>query len=143
MNSQNDPGRGDRTRQPLSEAAKASLFKTQTLFRIFIIAVLGSFFVYQLDISYLWLSAVLNVAAIALGIVLLIRAAKLKESRLVLIGVISGLVIAAVQVLLLVSSALFYNQLRDYQECIGGALTQQAQSQCRMRFEESLPLQLR
>ncbi|HEX9227004.1 MAG TPA: hypothetical protein VF885_10190, partial [Arthrobacter sp.] len=45
---------------PLSDASKASQAKTHLLFRSFIVAVLGSFFVYQLDINYLWLSALLT-----------------------------------------------------------------------------------
>ena len=80
-------------------------------------AVLGSFFVYQLDINYLWLSALLTVAAIVLGIMVLVRYARFKESKFVLFGTISGLVVLAIQVLLLLSSALFFNQVRDYQQC--------------------------
>ena len=102
-------------------------------------AVLGSFFVYQLDINYLWLSALLTVAAIVLGIMVLIRYAKFKESRLVLFGTISGLVVVAVQVLLLVSSALFFNQVRDYQQCSRQALTQQAASKCQTQLENRCP----
>lgn len=143
MNSPNGSETGQPTQHPLSDAAKASLLKTHNLFRTFIVVVLGSFFVYQLDLDYLWLSALLTAAAIVLGIIVLVRAVKLKESRLVLIGAISGLVIAAVQVLLVVSSALFFNQVRDYQECVRHALTQQAASQCRTQLEKSMPVQLR
>lgn len=143
MNPPNGSETGQRTQHPLSDAAKASLLKTHNLFRTFIVVVLGSFFVYQLDLDYLWLSALLTAAAIVLGIMVLVRAVKLKESRLVLIGAISGLVIAAVQVLLVVSSALFFNQVRDYQECVRSALTQQAASQCRTQLEKSMPVQLR
>lgn len=143
MNSPNGSETGQPTQHPLSDAAKASLLKTHNLFRTFIVVVLGSFFVYQLDLDYLWLSALLTAAAIVLGIMVLVRAVKLKESRLVLIGAISGLVIAAVQVLLVVSSALFFNQVRDYQECVRHALTQQAASQCRTQLEKSMPVQLR
>lgn len=124
---------------PLSDAAKASQAKTHNLFRSFIVAVLGSFFVYQLDISYLWLSAILTVAGIVLGIMVLVRYAKFKESKLVLFGTISGLVVLAVQVLLLLTSALFFNQVRDYQQCSRQALTQQAASKCQTQLEQSLP----
>jgi hypothetical protein len=48
-----------------------------------------------------------------------------------------------VQVLLVVSSALFFNQVRDYQQCARQALTQQAASQCRAQLEDSMPVQLR
>lgn len=43
MNS--EPGRSgqQQVRPPLSEAAKASLAKTQTLFRMFVVSVLGAF----------------------------------------------------------------------------------------------------
>ncbi|HEX9227784.1 MAG TPA: hypothetical protein VF885_14195 [Arthrobacter sp.] len=145
MNPPNDSGsQGGQSGQPqgahpLSDAAKASQAKTHMLFRSFIVAVLGSFFVYQLDINYLWLSALLTVAAIVLGIMVLVRYAKFKESRFVLFGTISGLVVVAVQVLLLVSSALFFNQVRDYQQCSRQALTQQAASKCQTQLEESLP----
>ncbi len=74
MNPTKDPGRPQQARQPLSEAAKASLPKTHTLFRLFIVSVLGAFFVYQLDVTYLWLTAILTAASIALGIVVLVRA---------------------------------------------------------------------
>ena len=124
---------------PLSDAAKASQAKTHLLFRSFIVAVLGSFFVYQLDISYLWLSALLTAAGIVLGIMVLVRYAKFKESKFVLFGTISGLVVLAVQVLLLLSSALFFNQVRDYQQCSRQALTQQAASMCQTQLEKSLP----
>jgi hypothetical protein len=143
MNAPNDSDTGQRSQQPLSDAAKDSLVKTHNLFRTFIVVVLGSFFVYQLDIDYLWLSAILTVAAVVLGIMVLVRAVKLKESRLVMIGAICGLVVAAVQVLLVVSSALFFNQVRDYQQCARQALTQQAASQCRTQLEKSMPVQLR
>jgi hypothetical protein len=143
MNPPNDSDTGQRSQQPLSDAAKESLVKTHNLFRTFIVVVLGSFFVYQLDIDYLWLSAILTAAAIVLGIMVLVRAVKLKESRLVMIGAICGLVVAAVQVLLVVSSALFFSQVRDYQQCARQALTQQAASQCRTQLEKSMPVQLR
>jgi hypothetical protein len=143
MNSSNGSDAGQRTQTPPSDAAKASQVQTQNLFRTFIVVVLGSFFVYQLAIDYLWLSAILTAAAIVLGVLVLVRAAKLKESRLVLIGAISGLVVAAVQVLLVASSAVFFNQVRDYQQCARQALTQQAASQCRTQLQNSMPVQLR
>ncbi|MCU1553064.1 MAG: hypothetical protein JWM13_550 [Arthrobacter sp.] len=143
MNSPNGSDAGQRTQPPPSDAAKTSQVQTQNLFRTFIVVVLGSFFVYQLAIDYLWLSAILTAAAIVLGVLVLVRAAKLKESRLVLIGAISGLVVAAVQVLLVASSAVFFNQVRDYQQCARQALTQQAASQCRTQLQNSMPMQLR
>ncbi|MCU1532043.1 MAG: hypothetical protein JWO49_1614 [Arthrobacter sp.] len=143
MNPPNDSGGSQPNQHPLSEAAKASVLKTHTLFRIFIVVVLGSFFVYQLDISYLWLTTILTAAAIVLGIMVLIRAVKYKESRLVLFGTISGIVVSAVMVLLILASALFFNQFRDYQQCTRNALTQQAASECRTQLEKSLPTQFR
>ncbi|MDQ0851252.1 hypothetical protein QFZ65_003190 [Arthrobacter sp. B3I9] len=143
MNSSNGSDAGQRTQRPPSDAAKTSQVRTQNLFRTFIVVVLGSFFVYQLAIDYLWLSAILTAAAIVLGVLVLVRAAKLKETRLVLIGAISGLVVAAVQVLLVASSAVFFNQVRDYQQCARQALTQQAASQCRTQLQNSMPVQLR
>ena len=142
MNSTPEPAGRPRTKQPLSEAAKASLGKTHTLFRIFVVTVLGAFFVYQLDVSYLWLTALLTAASLALGVVLLVRAARLKESRLVLIGTISGLVVSAIMVLLILVTALFFDEVREYQACVGRALTDQAQSACRVQLEGSLPSQL-
>ncbi|MDQ0870087.1 ABC-type Fe3+-siderophore transport system permease subunit [Arthrobacter sp. V1I9] len=142
MNTTPEPAGRQHTKQPLSEAAKASLTKTHTLFRIFVVTVLGAFFVYQLDVSYLWLTALLTAASIALGVVLLVRAARLKESRLVLIGTISGLVVSAIMVLLILVTSLFFDEVREYQACVGRALTDQAQSACRVQLEGSLPSQL-
>ncbi len=143
MNSPHDPGGSPRGQNPRSEAAKASLLRTHHLFRMFIVAVLGSFFVFQLDVNYLWLAAVLTAAGLALGVVLLIRATKLRESRLVLFGTISGLVVSVVMVLMILVSAVFFNQVRTYQECARHALTEQAASACRTELEKSLPTQLR
>lgn len=138
MNPPNASPGSQQTRQPLSDAAKASLHKTHTLFRIFILAVVGSFFVYQLDISYLWLTALLTAAALVLGVMVLVRAVKYKESRLVLVGTIVGMLAATVMVLVIVSSAVFFNQFREYQQCTRDALTQQAGSQCRTELDRSL-----
>ena len=143
MNPPKDPASPPQARQPLSDAAKASLLKTHNLFRIFIVAVLGSFFVYQLDITFLWLTVILTVASIVLGVVVLVRAVKLKESKLVLFGTISGLVVSAVMVLVIMFSAVFFNQVREFQQCSRNALTQQATSQCQTQLENSLPTQLR
>ena len=142
MNTSPEPAGQQRTRPQLSEAAKASLSKTHTLFRMFVISVLGAFFVYQLDVNHLWLTGILTAASVALGIVLLVRAAKLKESRLVLIGTISGLVVSAIMVLLILVTAVFFDEVRQYQACMGRALTDQAQSACRVQLESSLPRQL-
>ncbi len=142
MNSTPEPAQQQRTKSPLSEAAKASLARTHTLFRMFVVSVLGAFFVYQLDVNYLWLTTILTVASLVLGILLLVRAARLKESRLVLIGTISGLVVSAILVLLILVTAVFFDEVRDYQECVGRALTDQAQSACRVQLERSLPTQL-
>jgi Na+/proline symporter len=129
--------------QPLSEAAKTSELTTHNLFRIFIVAVLGALFVYQLDLNYMWLSAILTAAGIALGVIVLVRTIRLKESKLVLFGTISGLVVTAVMVLLLLASSVFFNQMRDFQQCSRSALTQQAMTQCQTQLEKSLPTQLR
>jgi hypothetical protein len=139
MNPTQDPGSMQRTKQPLSESAKTSLAKTRTLFRLFIVVVLGSFFVFQLDVSYLWLSGILTLAGLVLGVIVLVRAIRLKESRLLLFGAISGLAVTAFMVLLLMVSAVFFNQIRDFQQCSRQALTDQATSECRMQLERSLP----
>jgi hypothetical protein len=143
MNPLKDPATSQQARQPLSDAAKASLLKTHNLFRIFIVTVLGSFFVYQVDVAYLWLTAILTAASIVLGIVVLVRAVRLKESKLVLFGSISGLVVSAVMVLLVMFSAVFFNQVREFQQCSRSALTQQAMTQCQTQLERSLPTKLR
>ncbi len=143
MNSPTDPGSGQPGRHPSGQATKESPRLTHTLFRLFIVAVLGSFFVFQLDVNYLWLTALLTAAGTVLGIVVLIRAVKYKESRLVLFGTISGLVVSAVMLLLILASTLFFNQIRDYQQCVRHALTQQASSECRTQLENSMPTQLR
>ena len=82
-------------------------------------------------------------AGIVLGIVVLVRAVKDKESRLVLFGTISGLVVSAVMLLVVLASTMFFNQIRDYQQCVRHALTQQATSECRTQLENSMPTQLR
>ena len=143
MNSPHDPGDSPRGQNPRSEAAKASLLRTHNLFRMFIVTVLGSFFVFQLDVNYLWLAGILTVASLVLGVLLLVRATKLRESRLVLFGTISGLVVALVMALMVTVSAVFFNQIRDYQQCARHALTQQAASACRTELEKSMPTQLR
>lgn len=143
MNSPSDSGGGEPGRDPRSHAATETPRLTHTLFRLFIVAVLGSFFVFQLDVAYLWLTALLTVAGIVLGIVVLVRAVKDKESRLVLFGTISGLVVTAVMLLIVLASTLFFSQIRDYQQCVRHALTEQATSACRTQLEHSMPTQLR
>jgi len=142
MNS--EPGRSgqQQVRPPLSEAAKASLAKTQTLFRMFVVSVLGAFFVYQLDVGYLWLTTVLTASGLVLGIVLLVRSIRLKESRLVLLGTISGLVVAAVMVLLIVTTLVLFDQVREYQACLGRALTDRATQACMVQFQDVLPARI-
>lgn len=139
MNPSMEPAEKQRTKPPLSEAAKSSLGKTRNLFRIFIVTVLGAFFVYQLDVSYLWLTSILTVASLVIGIILLVRSAKLKESKLVLAGTISGLVVTVVMVLVILVTAVFFEQVRDFQGCSRQALTDQALSNCRVQLESSLP----
>ncbi|WP_164201615.1 DUF5317 domain-containing protein [[Micrococcus luteus] ATCC 49442] len=134
-----EPAGQQRTKPQLSEAAKTSLNKTRTLFRIFILTVLGAFFVYQLDVSYLWLTGILTAASFVLGILLLVRAAKLKESRLVLFGTMSGLVISLIMLLVILASAVFFDQVQEFQACQRQALTDQAMSSCRVQLEQALP----
>ncbi|MET3719297.1 hypothetical protein [Arthrobacter sp. UYEF21] len=139
MNPTPEPAGQQRTKPQLSEAAKTSLNKTRNLFRIFILTVLGAFFVYQLDVSYLWLTGILTAASFALGILLLVRSAKLKESRLVLFGTISGLVLSLIMLLIILASALFFDQVQEFQACQRQALTDHALSSCRAQLERSLP----
>ena len=139
MNNSPEPAGQQRTKPQLSEAAKTSLNKTRTLFRIFILTVLGAFFVYQLDVSYLWLTGILTAASFVLGILLLVRAAKLKESKLVLFGTISGLVVSLIMLLVILASAVFFDQVLEFQSCQRQALTDQALSTCRVQLEKSLP----
>lgn len=143
MNS--EPGRSgqQQVKPPLSEEAKASLAKTRTLFRMFVVSVLGAFFVYQLDVGYLWLAAVLTAVGLVLGAVLLVRAIRLRESKLVLFGTISGLVVAAVMVLLIVTTLVLYDQVREYQACLGRALTDRATHACMVQFQDVLPTKMR
>jgi hypothetical protein len=142
MNTTPEPAGQQRIKPQLSEAAKASLARTHTLFRMFVVSVLGAFFVYQLDVNYLWLTAVLTVASVALGIVLLVRAVRLRESKLVLVGTISGLVVSAIMVLLILVTAVFFDEVSEYQACVGRALTDKAQSACRIQLQDSLPQQI-
>jgi hypothetical protein len=141
MNS--EPGRSGQVKPPPSEAAKASLARTHTLFRMFVVSVLGAFFVYQLDVGYLWLTTVLTGASLVLGIFLLVRALRLKESKLVLLGTISGLVVAAIMVLLIVTTMVLFDQVREYQACLGRALTDRATHACMAQFQDVLPAKVR
>lgn len=139
-----NPDGGLRPSQPpLSEAAKSTQAMTQRLFRIFLLTVLGSFFVFSLNVSYVWLSAILTVAGGVLGVVVLVRTVKLKQPRLVLFGTISGLVVVAVMALLVLTTALFYPQVVTYQDCARNALTESAKTQCTTELEKSMPSQLR
>ena len=142
MNSPTDSGRQP-ARDPGGATATKTPQLTHTLFRLFIVAVLGSFFVFQLDVSYLWLTALLTVAGIALGVMVLVRAVRYKESRLVLFGTISGMVASALMLLVILASSLFFNQIRDYQQCVRHSLTQQATSECRTQLDNAMPTQLR
>jgi hypothetical protein len=134
-----EPAGQQRTKPQLSEAAKTSLSKTRNLFRIFILTVLGAFFVYQPDVSYLWLTGILTAASFVLGIMLLVRAAKLKESKLMLLGTIAGLGVSLIMLLVILASAVFFSQIQEFQACQRQALTDQAQSNCRVQLEQSLP----
>ncbi|HEY8700534.1 MAG TPA: hypothetical protein VIM08_06150 [Arthrobacter sp.] len=139
MNTTPEPAGQQRTKTPLSEAAKSSLSTTHNLFRIFVLTVLGSFFVIQLDLNYLWLTGILTAASFVLGVLLLVRAMQLKESRLVLFGTISGLLVSLVMVLVILVISVFFNQFRDFQDCNRAALTDQGVSQCRLQLEKSVP----
>lgn len=139
MNNTPEPAGQQRTKQPLSEAAKGSLTKTRNLFRIFIVTVLGAFFVYQLDVSYLWLTGILTAASFVLGILLLVRSVRLKESKLVLFGTISGLVVSLIMLLVILATALFFRQVQDFQACSRQAITDQALANCRIQLESSMP----
>ena len=139
MNPSPEPAGQQRTKPRLSEAAKTSLGKTHNLFRIFIVTVLGAFFVYQLDVSYLWLTTVLTVTSLVIGVLLLVRSAKLKESRLVLVGTIFGLVVMLIMVLVILVTAMFFAQIQDFQACSRQAITGQALANCRVQLEGSLP----
>ena len=125
--------------QPRSEAEKSALGVSQNLFRAFLLAALGAFFVFSLNVNYVWLSAILTVAGLVLGIVVLVRSVKYKHPRLVLFGTISGLVVSAVMCLLILTSVLFFKQVTTYQDCARSALTESAKTQCLTQLEDSMP----
>jgi hypothetical protein len=129
--------------QPGPEAQKSALGVTQILFRAFLLSALGSFFVFSLNVNYVWLSASLTLAGVVLGIVVLVRAVKYKHSKLVLFGTISGLVVSAIMCLLILTTALFFKQVTTYQDCTRSALTETAKSQCLSELEKSMPGALR
>ena len=129
--------------QPGTEAQKSALGVTQILFRAFLLSALGSFFVFSLNVNYVWLSAILTLAGIVLGIVVLVRAVKYKHSKLVLFGTISGLVVSAIMCLLILTTALFFKHVTTYQDCTRSALTETAKSQCLSELEKSMPGALR
>ncbi|MDQ0029718.1 hypothetical protein [Arthrobacter bambusae] len=129
--------------QPQSEAAKSALAVTRTLFRTFLLTVLGAIFVYVLGVTFVWLSAVLTVIAGVLGVVVLVRAIRFKQPRIVLFGTISGLVVTAIMCLLVVTAVVFFQQIRTLQDCARGALTIHAQDSCQVDFQNSIPTGLR
>lgn len=128
---------------PQSEAAKSALAVTQTLFRSFLLTVLGAVFVYVLNISYVWLSGILTVIAGVLGVVVLVRTIRFKQPRLVLLGTISGLVVTAIMCLLVLTALVFFQQVRTMYDCTRNALTLQAQDSCQVDFQNSVPSGLR
>ena len=128
---------------PQSEAAKSALAITQTLFRSFLLTVLGAVFVYVLNISYVWLSAILTVIAGVLGVVVLVRTIRFKQPRLVLFGTISGLVVTAIMCLLVLTAVVFFQQIRTLQDSSRKALTIQALDSCQVDFQKSVPSGLR
>ncbi|WP_284977613.1 hypothetical protein [Arthrobacter sp. fls2-241-R2A-200] len=140
MNSDAGP---KRSKQPYSEAEKAAFGVTQMLFRAFLLAALGSFFVFSLNVNYVWLSALLTVIGLVLGVVVLVRAVKFRHPRLVLFGTISGLIVTAVMCLLILTTALFFTQVSTYQACSRAALTESAKTQCLTQLEKSMPAALR
>ncbi|MFF1830566.1 hypothetical protein [Paenarthrobacter sp. NPDC058040] len=126
-----------------AEAEKAAFGVTQILFRAFLLSALGSFFVFSLNVNYVWLSAILTVASVVLGIVVLVRAVKYKHSKIVLFGTISGLVVSAIMCLLILTTSLFFKQVSTYQDCARSALTETAKSRCLADLENSMPGPLR
>ncbi|WP_426302468.1 hypothetical protein [Arthrobacter sp. R-11] len=125
------------------EAAEAAQSRTQLLFRSFLLTVLGAAFVYTLNVSYVWLCGILTLAAWVLGVVVVVRTVRLRQSRILLYGTISGLLVSAVLGLLVVFSILFFTQVSAFQECARDSLTEQARSSCTAAFENSLPPALR
>lgn len=131
------------SQQPRSEAEKSALRMSQNLFRAFLLTALGAFFVFSLNVNYVWLSAILTLAGLVLGIVVLVRTLKYKHPKLMLFGTISGLVVTAVMCLLILTATLFFNQVSTYQDCSRGALTESAKTQCLTQLEDSMPGPLR
>jgi hypothetical protein len=127
------------SQQPRTAAEKSAFGVTQILFRAFLLSALGSFFVFSLNVNYVWLSAILTIAGLVLGIVVLVRSVKYKHPRLVLFGTISGLVVSAVMCLLILTSVLFFKQVTTYQDCSRSALTESAKTQCLTQLEDSMP----
>ena len=127
------------SQQPRTAAEKSAFGVTQILFRAFLLSALGSFFVFSLNVNYVWLSAILTLAALVLGIVVLVRTLKHKHPKLMLFGTISGLVVTAVMCLLILTSVLFFKQVTTYQDCARSALTESAKTQCLTQLEDSMP----
>ena len=134
---------GPRPQLPAHGEAEAAQSRTQLLFRSFLLTVLGAAFIYSLNVSYVWLSGILTLAAWVLGIVVVVRAVRFRQGRILLFGTISGLVVSAVLGLLVVFSALFFKQVSAFQECSRDALTEHARSSCTADFDRSLPPVLR
>ncbi|WP_245413296.1 hypothetical protein [Arthrobacter celericrescens] len=139
-----NPDAGPRPQLPAQrEAAEAAQSRTQLLFRSFLLTVLGAAFVYSLNVSYVWLSGILTLAAWVLGVVVVVRTVRLRQSRILLYGTISGLVVSAVLGSLVAFSAMFFSQVSAVQECSRNALTDRALNSCTADFGKSLPPALR
>ncbi|MDJ0319545.1 hypothetical protein [Pseudarthrobacter sp. PS3-L1] len=139
MNPTPGPADSRQDKLQLSEADQAAFLKTRSLFRIFLLTVLGALFVFQLDVNYLWLSVILVVASLIVGVVVLIRAIRIKQSRGLLYGTISGLVVSSIVALLILASALFFSEIQQFQDCSRAALTGQAAAKCQSQLEDALP----
>ena len=131
------------TPQPQSQAAKSALALTHTLFRTFLLTVLGAIFVYILNVSYVWLSGILTAIAGVLGVVVLVRTIRFKQPRIILFGTISGLLVTAIMCLLVLTAVVFFQQITTLENCARGALTLHAQNSCQVDFQNSIPSGMR
>ncbi|MGG5171881.1 hypothetical protein ACQR35_06830 [Pseudarthrobacter sp. J1738] len=125
--------------RPVSPTAKdVQLGRTQQYFRFFLICVLGTFFVFQLSVDYVALSALLALIGVVLGVVVIVRTVRAKQSKFLIFGAVSGIVVCGISLLLALFCVFAFDQVKTLQECSKSALTLHAAQQCTTDFETSI-----
>ncbi|MHA7155775.1 hypothetical protein [Arthrobacter sp. TMN-50] len=106
------------------------LARTRSYFRWFLLAMLGAILTGTLPLPWKVLGLVFGLAALVLGIFALVRAVRDKLPGLLRITTVIGLVATAFLVVGTGAQVALWPVTADYEECMGTALTNAAQSAC-------------